>query len=587
MALQPSAGQKPLAGVDPRQVHTPAELAAALNALRGDRSYANLSKAVRPGRLASSTISDLLREGRPSVETLELFLKACGLPEEHKELWRTARERAVTADPPHLAEVVRVERADPRRLGVHAAIDAPGAIGELPVYVERDTDTDPRGVRALIAQAAQRGGMVVLVGGSSVGKTRCAFEALTALVPQWWLLHPADAEQVRQAAAAPLDRLVVWLDELQRYLGGPAGLSAATVRTLLHAGTVVVATVWPERHTAYTTPPAPGRDDPYTAERELLGLAHVVHLDTGLSAAEHQRALNAADEDPRIALALRSADYGLTQVIAAAPQLIDRWHSADPYAAAILNAAIDATRLGSHSPLSADLLRTAAPGYCDPRQRAAAPLNWFEAGLAYATQTLHGATAALAPIAAPGEMGTPVGYLVADYLQQHVGRQRRTIKVPVTVWKALIQYLTHPEDQIRVGLSAENRLLYCYAEPLYGNAAHAGGQDAYERLAELLTEPDRLKGLWDQADAGDGKAAERLATLLARQGRWEELRARADSGDEQATGRLADLLIGQGREEELRAWADTGNSLAAMRLVDLLIGQGRGEELRARADAGD
>jgi hypothetical protein len=110
-----------------------------------------------------------------------------------------------------------VEQAHPRRLGVHAAIDAPGANGELPAYVERDSDTDPRGVRALIAEAAadRRGGLIVLVGGSSVGKTRCAFEAINAVVPSWWLLHPADAEHVRQAAVDPPAHLLVWLDELQ------------------------------------------------------------------------------------------------------------------------------------------------------------------------------------------------------------------------------------------------------------------------------------------------------------------------------------------------------------------------------------
>ena len=34
-----------------------------------------------------------------------------------------------------------------------------------------------------MAAAAQRGGFVLLVGGSSVGKTRCAAEAVRALLP--------------------------------------------------------------------------------------------------------------------------------------------------------------------------------------------------------------------------------------------------------------------------------------------------------------------------------------------------------------------------------------------------------------------
>jgi hypothetical protein len=44
---------------------------------------------------------------------------------------------------------------------------------------------------------------------------------------------------------------------------------------------------------------------------------------------------------------------------------------------------------------SSRLNDVAAAGYCDDRECAGAPPNWFEAGLAYATTTLRGATAAL------------------------------------------------------------------------------------------------------------------------------------------------------------------------------------------------
>ena len=87
---------------------------------------------------------------------------------------------------------VRVAEADLRRLGVHAAISAPGVPDEVPPeYVPRDTDAAEHGVRAKVAAAAQRGGFVLLTGGSSVGKTRCAAEAVKALLPDWWLVHPA------------------------------------------------------------------------------------------------------------------------------------------------------------------------------------------------------------------------------------------------------------------------------------------------------------------------------------------------------------------------------------------------------------
>ena len=86
--------------------------------------------------------------------------------------------------------------------------------------------------------------------------------------------------------------------------------------------------------------------------------------------------------------------YGLTQTLAAAPQLVARWEDAqdtDPYAWAVLTAALDTARLGVRAPLTADFLRAAAPGYCTPAQQAEAPANWFEQGVAYATTRLHGA----------------------------------------------------------------------------------------------------------------------------------------------------------------------------------------------------
>ena len=54
-------------------------------------------------------------------------------------------------------------------------------------------------------------------------------------------------------------------------------------------------------------------------------------------------------------LALGAVGYGLTQTLAAAPQLVARWEdarAADPYAWAVLTAALDAARLGARAPLS-------------------------------------------------------------------------------------------------------------------------------------------------------------------------------------------------------------------------------------------
>ena len=159
---------------------------------------------------------------------------------------------------------VRVAEADLRRLGVHAAISVPRVPDEVPEYVLRDADTAEFGVRAKVAAAAARGGFVLLVGGSSVGKTRCAAEAVKALLPDWWLVHLAGPVEVAALAQTPFPQMVVWLDELQRYLDGEHGLTGGVVRALLGAPhpAVIIGTLWPHRYAAYTAMPAPGDPDP-------------------------------------------------------------------------------------------------------------------------------------------------------------------------------------------------------------------------------------------------------------------------------------------------------------------------------------
>jgi hypothetical protein len=77
---------------------------------------------------------------------------------------------------------------------VHAAISVPGMPDEIPPeYVPRDADGDGHGVRARVTAAAERGGFVLLTGGSSVGKTRYAAEAEQALAYAATWLHGAAA----------------------------------------------------------------------------------------------------------------------------------------------------------------------------------------------------------------------------------------------------------------------------------------------------------------------------------------------------------------------------------------------------------
>jgi hypothetical protein len=97
-------------------------------------------------------------------------------------------------DSPQVARVagmMRAGKADPRRLGVHSAINVPGMPDEVPPeYVPRDADDGEFGVRARVAAAAQRGGIRAagrrVLGGKDPqrgGGTQSAAAGLVASAP--------------------------------------------------------------------------------------------------------------------------------------------------------------------------------------------------------------------------------------------------------------------------------------------------------------------------------------------------------------------------------------------------------------------
>lgn len=491
----------------------------------------------------------------------------------------TGGARPPTSVPAPEPVPIRVRDADPVRLGVHRPIriterDAPS----MPGYVPRDFDArEPAGLRPLIDAAADSGGFVLLVGGSSVGKTRSLYEAVRTRLPDWWLLHPAHQDQLAGAAASSPQQLVIWLDELQKYLDGERGLTAATVRELLRPGrrVLLVGTLWPRRYDEYVEQPRETNgkaDDPYRVERELLKLADVLYVGPSFSAMERERAEQAAKGDERLRLALASPDFGLTQVIAGAPQLVHRWDAADAYARALLTAAVDAALLGAKSGIPGDLLRTAVPGYCTPEERASAPDDWFDRALAYASRPLLGAASPLIPVRTDLGMGSPDAYRAADYLVQHVGRERRSTPPPQSFWDACRDHLTDTADVAGLGAAAVARQRLAAGLPLLRRAADAGDVTAMRRVAEVSrgtgdVESEReMRGRL--AASGDPDAG--LQQVLLAEWDFDEILALAEAGNRYAVAHLIEYGDPHLAVSLLREHMEPGNDGAWYRLARLL-----------------
>jgi hypothetical protein len=79
------------------------------------------------------------------------------------------------------------ELSNPIVLKVHPVIDVPGAPEGLPSYLPRAHDEV---LSTVLASASDCAVMVTIVGESSTGKTRAAYEAVRRILPDWNLYYP-------------------------------------------------------------------------------------------------------------------------------------------------------------------------------------------------------------------------------------------------------------------------------------------------------------------------------------------------------------------------------------------------------------
>ena len=169
-------------GVDPSRVSTPDELAACLNRLRRGLSYEAMETAAaklppRPDGsrlepLPKTTVGEIVTGKRPPARgKLIAFLTVCEVAPDGQAPWLEAWERARTAGLARAAGRVRVRDAQPRLLGVHAAISVPGMPDDLPPeYVPRDADDGEFGVRAKVVAAVDRVGSCCWSAGPRSGR---------------------------------------------------------------------------------------------------------------------------------------------------------------------------------------------------------------------------------------------------------------------------------------------------------------------------------------------------------------------------------------------------------------------------------
>lgn len=518
------------------------------------------------------------------VAELEALLDSSLAPATLPDVWDEflpARGRALPTPVPTRPPGDPIAALPPEyglELEVHPPIA--GTTGRrLPVlteYVAREHDAE---LRSVVEQAAAgHGGIAVLVGATSTGKTRACWEALRALPPGWRLWHPISpgrAQALSDGLDAVAPRTVIWLNEAQHYLNTPGrdlgGQNASRLRGLLRdpgrAPVLVLGTLWPEHHTEFTSGPGGDRHAPV---RDLLsGRVIVVPSTFSDTALADIRAV--ANQDERLQEAVSRAEDGqITQYLAGVPAVLDRYRTAPPQVRAVIEAAMDLRRLDCGPALEATILEDAAAGYMTERQWDELPDGWFTDALAYVTESgpCRGARSPLyrtRPRAGQRVAASGRPLMLSDALEQFGRASRGGLAVAESVWQAV---LAHGSGELRTWLAAaaEERGLLRIALELLAGPARADSAEAWFAAARLL--------------GGTGKLAVALACF----------ERAAEAGDTVALGHAGDLLRRHKPKLALKLYlraSRAGHTIAVLKAADLLLREDRIDEARAlvRADA--
>ncbi|MEU6545674.1 tetratricopeptide repeat protein [Streptomyces sp. NPDC046859] len=447
------------------------------------------------------------------------------------------------------------EVSDPVKWGVHPA-PARQQIRYVE-YVSRDIDAE-------FLEALKPGRFVLLIGDSTAGKSRTAFEAAQHLLSDYRVLMPFDGNEA--AIAHELvqhdPRVLLWLDDLDVFLAPPA-VSVRVIDEITNRNGIILATLRAERfnelslrqeRSAFDTERLLVRN-----ARQIMSRAEKFFLDRRWSQREVSQANTSSD--PRLKDAVSHADeYGVAEYLAAGPQLYDEWRNAwspgaHPRAAALVASAIDFKRAGINKPVGIGVLLSAHEHYLREKGGVRLRPETFEEAIAWATSPLHATTSLLVPY----ESGT---YKAFDYLVDRVANSESFTEIPDVVWDEVLEgklefdFHTVGEYAAKTGRTDLAERAYRLAE-----GSDSQGQDAF-RLGYVFS----TAGNYDQAvnwytksaENGNIRALANLGYVHVRKRDFQQAERyfgeAAQKGDEKAALGLATLLLKQQRLDEADTW---------------------------------
>ncbi|WTO37963.1 sel1 repeat family protein [Streptomyces achromogenes] len=492
-------------------------------------------------------------------------------PDRFREgVWRALYRKATAHGAPPAAPTAKPTRslageADPILLGVRQTRECAGH-DPLPPYVARDADA---GIDRALAAAAETGGLVLIRGDSTSGKTRAAFEAMIRVLPDRHLLQPrrhssfGPCVEAARTLARRGEHCVVWLDDLEHYLG-PAQLDEVALRQLVLSGAVLIATMRLSEHHR-RAPRATGTakgDDAYARidlSDPVLKAAHVIDLHRKWSDGELARAGKQTDPRLREALAHHQR-YGIAEYLSAGPHLWNRWRNAR-YAGgntrghALVSVAIDLARAGL-GPVPIDLIASLHTDYLADEESAMLMPEPLDEAVAWATRDPLGVSRLLVP--AGKDLWRPFEYLV-----DMVAQLPDPPPVPESVREAAVRHASSVHERYSVGVSCYEAGRQDMAFRAFLPSAEAGHVDSMLYVGSILLDQGKeaaAETWWRRlAKAGNTRGMLNLGVRHSRKGRHKKAekwwRRAFEGGLPDAAAKLAQVHEDRGEQEEAeRLW---------------------------------
>jgi uncharacterized protein len=497
---------------------------------------------------------------------------------------------------------------DPVAAGAHPARPGPEDVG-VPPYVPRDVDSV---LRSQIAAANEHGGFVLVLGHSAAGKTRAAFEAVQVVLPGHRVAAPvsgADLAAILQTVTRVADQCLLWLDDLEFFLG-PGALDQNVLAAFTRLRVPVVATMRMGPFSAFNPVARESqRGAASTSTRQIarigarvLEMAHHIEVSRLWSDDEIHRARDCADE--RIVDAVgRHRVHGVAEYLAAGPAIWSELLRAgdvdgQPRGAALVAAAIDLARTGLEGPFPQEMIVDLHEHYL--RERGGSLLRPEPLGEAWewATRKRFGVTSPILPVAENR-------WRVFDYLVDRTEQLSSPRVVPDFIWRRTLDAATDAEMMNVAVRAAEAGTTASFevAETIWRVLIDINDRDveamAAYNLGVLCVDNNRAEEAREffirAAENGEPTAAFNLSIISEQNGDVEEARdwnqKAVDMGYAPAFFRLGFDLEQQGRVDEAAQWyrqaAEAGYYRAATNLGNILSVKGNTDEAKLWFDRAD